>query len=144
MTFPQLPRVQACTRILAMRNRTFFAALRNALFAVAALGCVVGIAPSLCAQDWAKQSLEKSSRHREWVPIKYGSRTVNAFVVYPEVNSKAPVVIVIHEIFGLSDWARELTTNWLRLDTSPLPRICSRGWGRMAEEAALFPTRMRL
>jgi len=109
MTFPELPRVQACTRILAMRNRTFFAALRNAFFAVAALGCVVGIAPSLCAQDWAKQSLEKSSRHREWVPIKYGSRTVNAFVVYPEVKSKAPVVIVIHEIFGLSDWARELT-----------------------------------
>jgi carboxymethylenebutenolidase len=28
------------------------------------------------------------------------------WVVYPETKSKAGVVIVIHEIFGLSDWAR--------------------------------------
>ena len=60
------------------------------------------------AQDWAKQSLEKSPRHREWVPVKYGDRTVQTFVVYPEVKEKAPVVIVIHEIFGLSDWARSM------------------------------------
>ncbi len=60
------------------------------------------------AQDWAKQSLEKSPRHREWVPVKYGERTVQTFVVYPEVKEKAPVVIVIHEIFGLSDWARSM------------------------------------
>lgn len=31
---------------------------------------------------------------------------VHAFVVYPEVKSKAPAVLVIHEIFGLTDWAR--------------------------------------
>ena len=58
------------------------------------------------AQDWAKQTLEKSPRHQEWVQIKHDNRTVQAFVVYPEVKQKAPVVIVIHEIFGLSDWAR--------------------------------------
>jgi carboxymethylenebutenolidase len=33
---------------------------------------------------------------------------VKAFVVYPEVKDKAPVVIVIHEIFGLSNWARSM------------------------------------
>jgi len=33
---------------------------------------------------------------------------VQAFVVYPEVKSKVPVVILIHEIFGLSDWAKEM------------------------------------
>jgi carboxymethylenebutenolidase len=59
--------------------------------------------------DWAKAKLEKSPRHGEWVSIKYGSRTVQAYVVYPEVKEKAPVVLVIHEIFGLSNWARELT-----------------------------------
>jgi carboxymethylenebutenolidase len=59
--------------------------------------------------DWAKAKLEKSPRHGEWVSIKYGTRTVQAFVVYPEVKEKAPVVVVIHEIFGLSNWARELT-----------------------------------
>jgi carboxymethylenebutenolidase len=40
------------------------------------------------------------------VQIKHDNRTVQAFVVYPETKQKAPVVIVIHEIFGLSDWAR--------------------------------------
>jgi carboxymethylenebutenolidase len=65
-------------------------------------------ASSLRAQDWAKATLEKSPRHREWVPIKHGNRTVNTYVVYPEIKTKAPVVILIHEIFGLSDWAREM------------------------------------
>ena len=62
--------------------------------------------PLAGAQEWAKQRLEKSPRHSEWVEIKHGTRTVQAFVVYPESKQKAPVVIVIHEIFGLSDWAR--------------------------------------
>ena len=62
----------------------------------------------LHAQDWAKAKLDQSPRHREWVSVKYGDRTVQAFVVYPEVKDKAPVVLLIHEIFGLSDWAREM------------------------------------
>jgi len=65
-------------------------------------------ANTLHGQDWAKQKLDQSPRHREWVSIKYGNRTVQAFVVYPEVKGKVPVVLVIHEIFGLSDWAREM------------------------------------
>ena len=40
--------------------------------------------------------------------LKHGDRTVQAFVVYPEVKTKAPVIILIHEIFGLSDWAKEM------------------------------------
>jgi carboxymethylenebutenolidase len=66
------------------------------------------LAVTLSAQDWAKARLEASPRHREYVPLKHGSRTVQAFVVYPEVKDKAPVVILIHEIFGLSDWAKEM------------------------------------
>lgn len=58
------------------------------------------------AQDWAKQSLEKSTRHQEWVQIKHDNRVVHAFVIYPETKQKATAVVVIHEIFGLSDWAR--------------------------------------
>jgi carboxymethylenebutenolidase len=60
------------------------------------------------AQDWAKKRLETSPRHQEWVDIKNGSRTVKAFVMYPERKDKAPVVILIHEIFGLSDWAMSM------------------------------------
>jgi len=63
---------------------------------------------SLHAQDWAKARLEASPRHREYVAIKHDNRTVQTLVVYPEVSAKAPVVILIHEIFGLSDWAKEM------------------------------------
>src|SRR3954449_4765501 len=58
--------------------------------------------------NWAKQALEQSPRHREWVNVKAGNRTVSAFVVYPEVKNKAPAVVVIHEIFGMSDWVQML------------------------------------
>jgi carboxymethylenebutenolidase len=64
------------------------------------------LATTLPAQDWAKARLEKSSRHGEWVEFKSGERTIKAFVVYPERKDKAPVVLVIHEIFGLTDWVR--------------------------------------
>jgi carboxymethylenebutenolidase len=63
---------------------------------------------SLHAQDWAKARLDVSPRHHEYVPLKHGDRTVQAFVVYPEVKTKAPVIVLIHEIFGLSDWAKEM------------------------------------
>jgi carboxymethylenebutenolidase len=58
------------------------------------------------AQDWAKQTLEKSPRHQEWQDVKYDNRVIHTFIVYPEIKQKAPVVLVIHEIFGLTDWAR--------------------------------------
>lgn len=61
------------------------------------------------AQEWAKQALEKSPRHREWVTVKHDNRSVQTFVAYPEVGTKTPVVLVIHEIFGLSEWAQEAT-----------------------------------
>src|SRR6201981_325726 len=74
---------------------------------ILALGLIFA-AQSLLAQDWAKARLNNSSRHPEWVEIKSGDRTIKAFVVYPERKDKAPVVLVIHEIFGLSDWVRSL------------------------------------
>lgn len=79
---------------------------RTVLFA---LIFVLGLTPrSLSGQDWAKARLDASPRHREYVPLKHDGRTVQALVVYPEVKTKAPVVVMIHEIFGLSDWAKEM------------------------------------
>ena len=66
-------------------------------------------AVSLFAQDWAKARLDKSPRHLEWVKVKHGNREVNCFIAYPEVKDKATAVVVIHEIFGLTDWARGVT-----------------------------------
>jgi carboxymethylenebutenolidase len=60
------------------------------------------------AQDWAQAQLKKSPRHREWVTVKHDSRAVQTFIVYPESKDKRPVVLIIHEIFGLTDWAQEL------------------------------------
>src|SRR5689334_21414097 len=60
-------------------------------------------------QEWAKERLKKSPRHQEWVKVKNGTREVNSFVVYPEVKNKATAVVVIHEIFGMSDWVQSLT-----------------------------------
>jgi carboxymethylenebutenolidase len=60
------------------------------------------------AQDWAKARLDASPRHHEYVALKHGNRTLQAFVVFPEVKTKAPVVILIHEIFGLADWPKEM------------------------------------
>lgn len=63
-------------------------------------------AASVSAQDWAKARLEKSPRHLEWVTVKHDGREVGCYVGYPETKGKATAVLVIHEIFGLSDWAR--------------------------------------
>ena len=60
------------------------------------------------AQDWAKARLDASPRHHEYVTLHHGSRSLQAFVVYPEIKGKAPVVVLIHEIFGLTDWAKEM------------------------------------
>jgi carboxymethylenebutenolidase len=70
------------------------------------LGIIGLLATSLPAQDWAKARLEKSPRHLEWVKVKAGAREVNCFVAYPEVKDKATAVVIIHEIFGLTDWVQ--------------------------------------
>src|SRR5438270_3385920 len=68
--------------------------------------CALLLTPVMSAQDWAKSRLNNSPRHGEWVDIKSGARTIKAFLVYPERKDKAPVVLVVHEVFGLTDWVR--------------------------------------
>src|SRR5260221_5626977 len=60
------------------------------------------------SQPWARELIAKSPRHSEWVTIKHDGRNVETLIVYPESKEKRPVVLIIHEIFGLSDWAQEL------------------------------------
>ncbi len=57
--------------------------------------------------DQAKDALAKSPRHGEFVDVALpaGGKLLT-WVVYPERKDKAPAVIVIHEIFGLTDWVR--------------------------------------
>jgi len=81
------------------------AVVLHALPAGAAVPATVTIPPG---EAEAKAALEKSPRHHEWVSIAVpGVDTkVSAFVAYPERKDKAPVVIVIHEVYGLTDWIR--------------------------------------
>ena len=67
--------------------------------------------PSLPADAaHAVARLSRSTRHGEYVmiPTAHGD-SIRAWVVYPERRTKAPVVVVIHEIFGLTNWIRGVT-----------------------------------
>jgi carboxymethylenebutenolidase len=82
--------------------------MRSAIKLLAAVLLLpLAVAP-IQAQDWAKARLDASPRHHEYINLQHGGRTVQAFVVYPEIKTKAPVIVLIHEIFGLSDWAKEM------------------------------------
>ncbi|MHB1222862.1 MAG: dienelactone hydrolase family protein [Gemmatimonadaceae bacterium] len=57
--------------------------------------------------DEAKARLAASTRHGEWAMVSTGGGdSTRVWIVYPESGEKAPVVLVIHEIFGLSPWIR--------------------------------------
>jgi carboxymethylenebutenolidase len=59
-------------------------------------------------KDFGRDRLNSSPRHADWVDIRSDSRSIKAFIVYPERKDKAPAVLVISEIFGLTDWVRSL------------------------------------
>jgi carboxymethylenebutenolidase len=80
--------------------------LQESANGVAVLGLGVS---SLGAQDWARNMVEKSPRRREWVTVKHDGRSVESFVVHPQPRDKAPAMVVIHEIFGLTDWVENVT-----------------------------------
>ena len=88
-----------------MRLTRLFSAL-PALLCASTLVCALSASAQDPALAWARAALDKSPRHREYVTIEHDGRKINTFVVYPEVKEKAPVVVLIHEIFGLSDWMK--------------------------------------
>jgi carboxymethylenebutenolidase len=57
-------------------------------------------------QKWATEKLARSPRRNEWASISKGKRTLKGWVDYPQVNGRVPVVLVVHEVFGLTDSTR--------------------------------------
>lgn len=55
-----------------------------------------------------EHDMAASPRHQEWVTVDNNGKTIQVFVVYPEVSEKVPVVLVIHENKGLNDWAKSM------------------------------------
>ena len=81
-------------------------AMANMTPAVAVTPVDTSIAPG--AAD-ARMRLAQSPRHGEWVSIRTGPQpgdSLRLWVVYPQRSTKAPVVLVVHEIFGLTTWVR--------------------------------------
>jgi carboxymethylenebutenolidase len=90
-------------------NRTVLQVLLALLLAGSAAGLVWAQETLPPLEADAMSRLLSSPRHGEWVTVQTGgSDSVEAWVVYPERKDRAPVVIVIHEIFGLTDWARSV------------------------------------
>jgi carboxymethylenebutenolidase len=77
-----------------------------------AAGSADSAATATAAQDLpagageAEARLAASPRHGEWAVVRSGGDSIRAWVVYPERATNAPVVLVVHEIFGLSHWIR--------------------------------------
>jgi len=83
------------------------AALAAATLALTALPWTAGAQALPADNDATLERLRTSPRHGEWVRYDAGGGDmVEAWVTFPERGDAAPVVIVIHEIGGLSDWVR--------------------------------------
>ena len=73
-----------------------------------------GVAGIPASANTAEARLKASPRHAEWVKIAWepgSADSLMAWVVYPaspNSRAKAPVVVVVHEIFGLSTWVRSV------------------------------------
>lgn len=74
--------------------------MRFSFLLILAFGCATN--------DPVSQRLEMTPRHNEWVQVTRDGRAIATYVAYPEVSTKAPAVIVIHENRGLTDWERSV------------------------------------
>lgn len=80
-------------------------------------GRVVAVAdnPSLPADAaGARARLASSPRHGEWVTFRSGADSIRAWLVYPERKTNAPVIVVVHEIYGLSPWIRAVADQFAK------------------------------
>jgi carboxymethylenebutenolidase len=96
-------------------------------------------ASSLMAQDWARATLEKSPRHREWVTVEHDGRPGETFVVYPETKNKAPVILVIHEIFGMTDWVQDVADQFAAAGYIAIAPDLLSGMGPKGGRSTSFP-----
>lgn len=93
-----------------MKSRGALCMLLTAICVTVTNGGVSTLPPS---EETARLVLENSPRHGEYVDIPFPGHeyTITTWVVYPERLTRAPIVIVIHEIFGLTDWIRAIADN---------------------------------
>ena len=85
-------------------------------------------------EETAPDALNTSPRHGEWVDVVLPGSDVpiSTWVVYPEVSGPAPVVLVIHEIYGLTDWIRGVADQFAAEGFIAVAPICCPAWDRTA------------
>lgn len=101
--------------IITLKHKPVGGITMRSLLTVLSL-CIILPAFSLQSQtlppsiDTAREALNESPRHGEFVDIDFpeGEHPIKSWVVFPERPTRAPVIIVIHEIFGLTDWIRAI------------------------------------
>jgi carboxymethylenebutenolidase len=106
---------------------------------VAVLAMALG---ALGATAWRRaavnptRALDAVTTHGEWVYIKNGTDSIRAYVAYPERKTKAPAVIVIHEIFGLTDWEPTVADRLAKEGfVAILPDLLSSKYGKSPADA---------
>jgi carboxymethylenebutenolidase len=123
------------------------AALATAAFA--AWAAAPAPAPGGGTQTWADQQrsqafatakLAKSPRRSDWVTLKSGSRTLSAWVDYPEIQGKVPVVLVLHEVFGLTDSTRNTADEVSAMGYVTITPDMLSGYGPNGGGTSTFPT----
>jgi carboxymethylenebutenolidase len=92
------------------------------------------------SQAWAREKLANSPRHQEWVTISGGNRTLKAFLTYPKVEQKLPVVLVLHEVFGLTDSTRNTADEIAAMGYIVIAPDMLSGYGPNGGDSGSFPT----
>jgi carboxymethylenebutenolidase len=83
-----------------------------------------------------RKPLDPVTTHGEWVYVRKGADSIRAYVAYPERKTKAPAVIVIHEIFGLTDWEPTVADRLAREGyVAILPDLLSSKYGKSPADA---------
>src|SRR5262245_26075868 len=112
-------------------DRTRGAASHLLVFGIA---LVIGAAGAWTVRP--HQPLAAITTHGEWVYVKKGADSIRAYVAYPERKTKAPAVIVIHEIFGLTDWEPTVADRLAKAGyVAILPDLLSSKYGKSPADA---------
>ena len=113
-----------------MGGKGRYGAVRGGMVFVVAGALTVGgayrLLPSLTVSD-------RLDIHAEYVKYASGADSITAYVAYPQRADPAPGIIVIHEIFGMSDFVRSTTEDLAKAGYVALaPDLLSRRGGTPA------------
>lgn len=98
------------------------------------------MAPTSAALESGIESrLNESPRHQEWVDIQNGDKTIRTWVVYPQTDGQTPVVLLIHENRGLSDWVRAMADQVAEAGYIAVAPDLLSGYGEDRMSTAEFP-----